>query len=81
MTEETKTPRRGVGAVIREAIRAGKTNEEALDAVKAEFPDAKTTLASVSWYRNEQRKKDPTAVKSARQVKKDRQAEAADPLG
>jgi hypothetical protein len=79
-TAEPKAPRRGVGTVIREAIAAGKTNEAALEAAQAEFPEAKTTLASVSWYRNEARKKDPT-IPSARAVKKAKAEEAADPLG
>lgn len=51
-TTEQKAPKRGVGTVAMEAIRDGKTNEEALAAVKAEFPDANTSMASINWYRN-----------------------------
>lgn len=51
-----KAPRHGVGAVIRAAILAGKDNGEALEAARKEFPDSKTTAATVSWYRNQLRK-------------------------
>lgn len=66
---EAKAPKRGIGTVVREAILAGKTNEEALAAVVAEFPESKATLASVSWYRNDLRKKGHD-VPTAREVKK-----------
>lgn len=84
MTEETKTPKRGVGTVIREALLAGKTNEAALDAVKAEFPESSTTKSTVSWYRNELRKdgnpsKVPTAAE-ARKAAAPAPAEGGDPL-
>lgn len=74
-TEETKAPRRGVGTVAREAIAAGKSNEEALAAVKAEFPDSKTGLQTISWYRNSMRKVDPS-IPSGREAKK-----ASEPAG
>ena len=66
---DIKTPKRGVGTVAIEAIRAGKTNEEALEAVKAEFPDNKTSLASINWYRNKLRS-DGEDVSTARALKK-----------
>ncbi len=63
--KKTKTtPKRGVGTVAIEAIMASKTNEEALTACRKEFPEAKTSLASINWYRNKLRgegKKVPTA--------------------
>lgn len=67
--EVKKAPRRGVGTVAKEAIAAGKTNEEALAAVQAEFPESKTSLQTISWYRNDMRKKNP-AIPSGRQAKK-----------
>jgi hypothetical protein len=70
---DVKEKKRGVGDVAVEAIKAGKTNEEALTAVRAEFPDAKTSLASINWYRNKLRASDKT-VPTARDLKK---AEAA----
>lgn len=88
-TEETKAPRRGVGTVAREAIAAGKSNEEALAAVKAEFPDSKTGLQTISWYRNSMRKVD-SSIPSGREAKKAGEpaetpaaegGEASDPLG
>ncbi|MFA6064043.1 MAG: hypothetical protein WC736_15750 [Gallionella sp.] len=44
--------KQGIGAYCTELIRNGKTNEEVLAAVKRKFPDANTSAASVSWYRN-----------------------------
>lgn len=64
-----KPKKRGVGTVINEAILAGKSNEEALEAAKAEFPDAKTNINTVSWYRNNLRKTNPDVPK-ARAAKK-----------
>lgn len=57
-----------VGEIAIEAIRAGKTNEEALAVVKAKFPDAKTKLASINWYRNKLRSEGET-VPTAREQK------------
>lgn len=49
-----KTDRRklGIGAFCMGLIQKGKTNDEVLTAVKAKFPDANTSAASVAWYRN-----------------------------
>lgn len=66
---EEKTVKRGVGDVAKEAIRAGKTNEDALAAVKAEFPEAKTSLASINWYRNKLRT-DGEEIPTARELNK-----------
>ncbi len=49
-----------IGQTAEEAIRAGATNEEALQAVKALFPDAATSMESISWYRSKLRKEDDT---------------------
>ena len=77
--KKAKEPKRGVGTVAIEAIRAGKTNEEALEAVKAEFPEAKTSLASINWYRNKLRS-DGEKVPTARELKKAAKTEEKDPL-
>lgn len=80
MTDETqveapmptkKTPKRGIGTVIKEAILARKTNEEALAAAKAEFPEAGTTASTVSWYRNQLRNEGHSEVPTARELKKE----------
>lgn len=42
----------GIGAFCMDLLGKGKSNEEVLSAVKAKFPDAKTSAASVAWYRN-----------------------------
>ena len=83
--KEKKAPKRGVGTAAVEAITAGKTNEETLAAVRKEFPDAKTTLASINWYRNKLRsegKKVPTAreLKKKAEGAKPAKAAAKDPL-
>lgn len=54
--DKPKEPKRGVGTVAMEAILNGASNEEALVAVRKEFPDANTTKASINWYRNKLRK-------------------------
>lgn len=77
--KKAKEPKRGVGTVAIEAIRAGKTNEEALEAVKAEFPEAKTSLASINWYRNKLRS-DGEKVPTARELKKAAKTDEKDPL-
>jgi hypothetical protein len=72
MSEVTKAPRRGIGSVITEQLLAGATNEVALAAVKAEFPESATTAATVSWYRNNLRgkgEKIPTAREAAKAAK------------
>lgn len=74
MTEETK--RRTVGVAAQEAIRSGLSNEEALQAVLKEFPGAKTSAASINWYRNKMRA-DDKSIPTARALKK---AAKADPL-
>lgn len=48
-----------IGKVAREAIGKGRTNEEVLDLVRARFPHARTTPASVAWYRSQMRREDP----------------------
>ncbi len=66
----------GIGAVAVAAILDGKTNEEALAAVKKAHPDAKTGMASINWYRNKLRSDGATlkgskkAVPTSREQKK-----------
>ena len=43
----------GIGALVRQLLKAKKTTEEILVAVKKEFPKAKTTPASIAWYRSD----------------------------
>lgn len=71
--KEPKGP--GVGDVAKELIRAGKTNEEVLAAIKEQFPEAKTSMASINWYRNKLRS-DGEDVPTARALKADSKAEA-----
>lgn len=46
------TKKRGIGAFCKELIAKGKTNDEILEAVAKEFPDAGTTKGSIAFYRN-----------------------------
>jgi septal ring factor EnvC (AmiA/AmiB activator) len=69
--EKEKVP--GVGDLAKELIRAGKTNEEVLAAVKEKFPEAKTSMASINWYRNKLRG-DGEKVPTARELKADAKA-------
>lgn len=48
-----------ISAVAENAIIGGATNEGALKAVKAKFPHAATSMASISWYRSKLRKERP----------------------
>lgn len=63
--KEPKAPKRGIGTVAMEAILNGATNEEALAAVRKEFPDANTTKASINWYRNKLRKNEAVCTGGA----------------
>lgn len=68
--EKTKGPT--VQSVAEEAIRGGKTNEEALAAVVKKFPDAKTGINSINWYRHNLRSSGEKGIKTARELKKER---------
>lgn len=43
---------KGIGAFCMDLIKKGKDNAAVLEAVLEKFPDAKTSAASVAWYRN-----------------------------
>ena len=78
-----KEPKVGVGTIAKDAIREGKSNEETLAIVKAKFPEAKTTIASVAWYRNNLRvngEKIPTARELAK-AKAEKDGTAKDAKG
>ncbi len=51
-----KTKARGIGDVAKDAILAGKTNDQALAAVMKAFPKCSSNLACMSWYRGKLRK-------------------------
>lgn len=48
-----------IGELARRCIGDGMTNSEALEAVRERFPHARTTPASVAWYRSQMRREDP----------------------
>lgn len=53
-----KAPRApGIGAMMRELIKAGKDNQQVLDAVKKKFPDSVAQKTSVAWHRSQMKKK------------------------
>jgi hypothetical protein len=57
----TRTPVRtrgsGIGAFCVNMIKDLKSTDEILKAIRAQFPDAKTSAASIAWYRNDLRQK------------------------
>ena len=65
----TKTKKQGVGAFAMDLIRKNKTNDQILAEVKKQFPAAKTTVASIAWYRNKLRQ-DGEKISTARELKK-----------
>lgn len=54
-----------VGDTAVALIREGMTNQEVLEAVRERFPAAKTSAASVSWYRSTLRREDPEVLTDA----------------
>lgn len=66
---EEKAPKHNISSVARAAILEGLSNADALERVLAEFPDAKTTTASIAWYRNDLRKKGHDVPSPARPKK------------
>jgi hypothetical protein len=74
-TTEKKAKGPGVGALAIEMIRGGSSNEDVLKAIQEKFPEAKTTMASVNWYRNKLRT-EGEHVPTARDLKR-KAAEAA----
>lgn len=58
----------GIGDKAKELIRAGKTNDEVLEGVKAAFPDSNCSMASVNWYRNKLRT-DGEKIPTSRELK------------
>ena len=74
-TTAEKAPKApGVGDVAKDLIRAGQTNEQVLAAVKEQFPEAKTSMASINWYRNKLRG-DGEDVPTARELKAEEKSE------
>ncbi len=66
---QAKAPRVTSAATIRltaeTAIAAGKSNEEVLAVVQKAFPEAKTTLGCVRWYRSKLVTDAPAAASAA----------------
>lgn len=48
-----------IGEMAKKSISDGMTNAEALEKVRKRFPHARTTAASIAWYRSQMRKEDP----------------------
>lgn len=70
----------GVGRVAREAILAGMTNAEALEHVHMTLAGVKTTMACISWYRHDLRRRGEDVL-TARELKAAREAEMDRALG
>ena len=54
---EAKPRGKGIGAFIRGQISKGDDNQQIIDDVKRQWPDAKTNAACIAWYRNDMKKK------------------------
>ena len=52
-----ESPARGIGELAQKLLSEGLTNEQVLAEVRQQFPDAATTMASVSWYRSDMRRR------------------------
>jgi cell division septation protein DedD len=50
-----KGKQQGIGAFCESLLKQKKSTDEILAAVRSKFPDAKTSPASVAWYRNKMR--------------------------
>ena len=70
-----KADRPTIGSVACEAIREGLTNDEVLVRVYEQFPRARTSIASVTWYRNSLKAAGENIMNS-RDIKAKRIAEA-----
>lgn len=46
-----------IGQRSRELIKEGKSNAVVLETIKLEFPEGKTTMACIAWYKSDLRKK------------------------
>jgi hypothetical protein len=55
--DKPKIAKPGIGALAKQAILDGCTNEEALAKVKKAFPQGNTVLHNISWYRMDLRRK------------------------
>lgn len=60
--------KQGLGALAVALIKEGKDNDTVLAKIKAKFPKAKTTLASIAWYRNNLRANGVKGVKTNREL-------------
>ena len=66
-----------IGSVACQAIRDGATNDEVLLRVFERFPSAKTSVASVTWYRNSLKSAGEN-IKSSREIMAARNKAAGD---
>lgn len=74
--EKAKKP--GVGEFVKAQILAGKDNDKILELVAAKFPEAKTSSASINWYRSALRQAGET-VPTTRKPKVEKAEKAAKP--
>ncbi|MEM7120549.1 MAG: ribbon-helix-helix protein, CopG family [Pseudomonadota bacterium] len=62
---------RSIGDVAEEYIREGLTNAEVLEAVRERFPEARTSMQSVAFYRSRLRKAGENVMSDA-EARRDR---------
>lgn len=56
-------PVNSIGSRSRQLIKEGHSNAVILEMIRTEFPQAKTTVACIAWYKSDMRKKGLLAKK------------------
>jgi len=78
MSTQEEAKASAIGAIIERELLAGRSNVDVLRAVIAAHPDAKTSVATVNWYRGQMRKQ-KKEVPTAREIRRGvRERKAAD---
>lgn len=66
---ERKARAPGVGALTKELIMQGKTNDEVVAELMKKFPDKANSVSNVNWYRNKLRQDGANVPQLARKKK------------
>lgn len=57
-----------IGGFALDCMKKGMSNADVLKAVQEKFPEAKTGMASINWYRNKAMSEGVPGVKSSREI-------------
>ena len=55
--EGAEGPAKGVGGLAMKLLAKGYSNERVLEEVQRAYPEAKTSLSSISWYRSDMKRR------------------------